>query len=348
MNTKTSAQHCGSCNNACPSGQSCESGACKLVCSSGTTACSGQCVNTSTNVAHCGGCGKACSSGQACVSGACQSTCSSGTTSCSGSCVDLQTDATNCGSCGKACANGETCAAGACKSTCTGGTTSCGGSCVDIQTDSKNCGSCGMACATNQTCQSGSCKAPSTGSAYSRCTGSCPTGFVCLNTDPSGMDLRCLKQCGSAAACPTGFACRYEKGRTSGNTKQGCFRECKTQAGCTTVGSSLGCWLTWGVCVGQATAATGRKGYEDCVTNANCDTGFECIDVRFQTEIRTLCMKTCTLTCPSGFACRGAEGDAAAAAPKHCYRRCTSLSDCSSTAVNTYCSTSRNVCLVQK
>ncbi len=67
--TASDARHCGRCNNACPAGRSCVSGAC--ACGAGSTACSGACVNTQSDTANCGGCGTRCNSGETCSAGRC-------------------------------------------------------------------------------------------------------------------------------------------------------------------------------------------------------------------------------------------------------------------------------------
>ena len=65
----TSAQHCGACGNACPTGQSCTGGACG--CGPNQTDCSGTCANTMTDRNNCGACGTACPEGQNCAAGQC-------------------------------------------------------------------------------------------------------------------------------------------------------------------------------------------------------------------------------------------------------------------------------------
>ena len=59
----TSVAHCGTCEQACATGQSCSAGAC--VCPGTQAACNGACVDTQTSVEHCGGCSKPCATGAA-------------------------------------------------------------------------------------------------------------------------------------------------------------------------------------------------------------------------------------------------------------------------------------------
>lgn len=106
--------HCGSCGNACASGEACASGTCALECTAGMAACSGACVDTSTDPAHCGGCGVACLAGEMCLGGTCTLVCPPGQTPCSGACVDLSSNSAHCGTCGRTCAPTESCMSGVC------------------------------------------------------------------------------------------------------------------------------------------------------------------------------------------------------------------------------------------
>jgi len=119
----TTTAHCGTCEQACASGQSCSAGAC--VCPGAQMACNGACVDTQTSLEHCGGCSKPCATGATCQAGVCA--CAAGQELCNGVCVDVKQNEANCGACGKACMTGQTCDNGACligagADGCTGGT----------------------------------------------------------------------------------------------------------------------------------------------------------------------------------------------------------------------------------
>ena len=156
----TDPLHCGSCDNACASGNVCAAGVCALSCQTGRTNCTGQCVDVQTDNANCGACGTNCPSGTVCGGGTCALSCQQGRTDCSGSCVNTDTDGANCGACGNACAAGSVCSAGQCGLSCSSGETNCSGSCVNLQSDDANCGACGGACSVGSTCHGGHCIAP--------------------------------------------------------------------------------------------------------------------------------------------------------------------------------------------
>jgi hypothetical protein len=111
-NTGINTQHCGRCNNACPSGAVCAAGAC--ACPPGFATCAGACTNVSADPANCGACGRMCPSSQVCVAGACVPTCSPGSTLCNGACVILGSDPRNCGRCGNVCPAEHSCSGGVC------------------------------------------------------------------------------------------------------------------------------------------------------------------------------------------------------------------------------------------
>jgi hypothetical protein len=191
--------HCGSCDNACPTGVACENGQCS--CAGGARACSGTCVDVSTDPKNCGACNVACGSGSSCTAGKCS--CAGGLSSCGAACADLSSDPQHCGSCGVACGAGQVCLKGQCSSGC-GSLTQCGASCIDTQTSPLSCGACGTACASGQTCSGGKCACPSGGAL---CGGAC----VDLKTDAKNCGA-CGTACGAGEACVAGAcACNASK-----------------------------------------------------------------------------------------------------------------------------------------
>jgi len=149
VDTQTSPQHCGFCNNACsvPNGTGkCVAGACQVgSCAAGYGDCDGLAANgcesaTSGSVQNCGSCGHACPAGSnaaaSCTAGNCQLICNGGFGNCdaivSNGCeVYLPYDAMNCGSCGATCqaAHGTAgCSNGHCAVTwCQSGWSDCDG-----------------------------------------------------------------------------------------------------------------------------------------------------------------------------------------------------------------------------
>jgi hypothetical protein len=111
VDLQTDAQHCGTCDNACPAGVTCSAGSC--VCPDGQDLCDGACIDTQSDPQNCGGCGSPCAPDEVCWMGVCADTCAE-LTDCDGACVDTQTDSANCGSCGNACDGGSACVMGGC------------------------------------------------------------------------------------------------------------------------------------------------------------------------------------------------------------------------------------------
>ncbi|MFO0631053.1 MAG: MopE-related protein [Polyangiales bacterium] len=177
VNLRSDPNRCGSCGNACPTGNVCNNGACASVCTG--VFCSGQCVDTATSMAHCGACGNACvppTGGTAvCMAGTCVGGCPAGTTRCGNLCVDLTRDPGNCGACGVTCGTGRVCQndTGTPACVCGNGALECGGVCVNPTGDVNNCGGCGLRCGAGQTCAQGVCRCAITGT--SLCNGACVT-----------------------------------------------------------------------------------------------------------------------------------------------------------------------------
>lgn len=200
-------EHCGSCDNVCPTPARglaasflCSAGRCEMVCTEGNANCNGYVddgCETSLNYdpENCGACGITCAPGQLCWQGGCG--CPKGTTECNGECVRLATDGSNCGACGQVC-NGSNatgpdvwpcgegvlvpgmdlgCQNSQCGQHCAAGyadcnSDKCGDGCeTNTQDDSKNCGACGHECAPEQICVSGKCICdPGTTRCGSTCT----------------------------------------------------------------------------------------------------------------------------------------------------------------------------------
>ncbi len=214
VNLAAATAHCGSCGNACATGETCESGVCKASaanCPAGQTDCSGTCVDTSSDAANCGTCTNACGGAQTCLSGACSVGCAAGSVQCGGTCVDPISSHDHCGAtpgCGVSgagtagvkCDLQSECIGGSCYSQCTGDTISCGSDCVDSDTDSDNCGSCGNKCGSGQACSVGMCCSANETACQGQCRdltsnhdscGGC--GIVC-NGNQDCVDSLCVDQ----------------------------------------------------------------------------------------------------------------------------------------------------------
>jgi len=219
FNLQTDPQHCGSCTNACGSGQVCSSGKCGSSCQSPTTKCTGTdggitCANLGTDPQHCGSCTTACGVADgggvtpgtnnpanpgitydsgvgwttgtpSCTSNACGVTCGQGFTACSdGLCYDTQNHHDHCGTCTTACQSQEWCNRGNC---CPLGQEYCNGACVDVLSNNQNCGACGNACGggtpncSNGVCSS-TCVPAGTRQPYNTLQSKTATG--CLTTSP--------------------------------------------------------------------------------------------------------------------------------------------------------------------
>ncbi|MCB9582473.1 MAG: hypothetical protein H6717_35885 [Polyangiaceae bacterium] len=187
-------QNCGSCGNACQTGQICSQGTCKCP-PDAPFQCNGVCVDLDTNPGHCGSCGTVCPSGQSCDNGVCS--CGEGDAQdyCPGvGCVDLQSSDESCGTCGNKCPYATVCFKGECKCYDTSKPDYCSTGCVNLQSDKGNCGACGNSCPVGQLCVDGSCECSLTG--YLACNGTCINPKADANN------------CGSCGnACATGQGC---------------------------------------------------------------------------------------------------------------------------------------------
>lgn len=163
--------NCGSCGNACPTGQRCSDGVCISTCPPGLTLCGNACVDTTRNPANCGTCGTNCAD----LPGGPYQMCCPGLDG-SGQCMN--SNDSNCGACGNACppgrfcygvecvceGSGLLCTGGQCQNgicMCPSGLTYCSASdqCMDLSSNVNNCGSCGNVCASGVCCN-GTCCPP--------------------------------------------------------------------------------------------------------------------------------------------------------------------------------------------
>jgi hypothetical protein len=203
--------HCGSCTNACSSGQTCTSGQCVGITgqtggsSTGQTVCNGQNVDLMTDNVNCGACGNVCDGCKPCVQGSCQyqvGVCDYCTqnSDCVGDRFPTTGFAQNhytwvCKN------NGET---NSCIVDCAPSYKACSPLvCTNVQTDASNCGSCGNACSTGRICLAGQCSINPALLARKMCAypnSVCNGNCVNTQTDASNCGL-----CGTK--CPTGGSC---------------------------------------------------------------------------------------------------------------------------------------------
>ncbi|WP_255636740.1 MXAN_6577-like cysteine-rich protein [Hyalangium versicolor] len=209
VDTQSSLQHCGGCDQACSAGQVCSQGACKSQCAQGQTECGGTCVDTRSNVSNCGSCGTACSESQVCKDGGCVLACSEDQEVCGGTCVDTKSSSEHCGGCNQACTGGKVCVSANCVSPCLEGQEWCGGACVDTQSNSQHCGGCNQACTAGLECRGGSCGTPCP-QGQRDCNGTC----VDTGTDPQNCGT-CGTACNPGHVCSSGTCGGCQSGLTS-------------------------------------------------------------------------------------------------------------------------------------
>jgi len=185
VDTATSMDHCGGCNQKCAlsnASETCAGGACKIVaCEGAYLDCNGEASdgcesNPATDANNCGGCGNICllpHAGASCMAAVCVvASCEGAWRNCNGlpgdGCeTDTATDLQHCGGCtdsvcafdnaGESC-DGGVCTMGACDATwsnCDGEPAN--GCEKQLTTDGKNCGVCGHDC-LGGTCLAGKCQ----------------------------------------------------------------------------------------------------------------------------------------------------------------------------------------------
>ena len=228
--------HCGNCDTACSSDESCVAGQCvKNTCAGGLTFCGmGDCRDTKNKLTDCGACNNSCSSSApanatatSCVNGACQYGCLSTHQNCGTGmsantimCVStdsMQYDNYHCGSCTKTCNNDESCVAGNCvKNTCSVGLTFCGlDDCRDTKTSVTNCGACNNDCSTNApansmatSCSNGICQYGCQSTHQNCGRGTTANSIMCVSTVSMQYDNYhcgdCDTVCGSDESCVAG------------------------------------------------------------------------------------------------------------------------------------------------
>jgi hypothetical protein len=302
VNTRTSATHCGMCNNACSfanAGASCSSSSCALgTCNTGFGNCDGNAANgcevdTRTNVNHCGGCDRPCRFAfgtAACTGSSCQLTgCNTGFANCdnnpaNGCEVDTTNDVAHCGDCATVCSFPNAvpaCTSSRCQiASCNTGWGNCDGNAANgcetnTNNNVNNCGGCGNACSfpnASAICSAGACTLGTCNTGYADCDGNPANGCETnLNNSLANCGV-----CGNACAlsnanpaCISG-ACRIASCRSgfadcNGNASDGCEANLSSVTSCRACGTV--CAVANGVptcgASGCAIAAC-NAGFADC------------------------------------------------------------------------------------
>lgn len=301
--TATSAQHCGRCDNACPSSMPntrpvCRAGACDLECATTHTncdgdwsngcetpsgdarTCNGTCTNITTDVANCGDCGRRCTfttgtpnAVALCRSRACALTCAPGFADCDGNfangCEADLAGISHCGRCNNGCTGPSgadpVCRAGVCGITCQANRGDC---------DLNAANGCEVNLATSAT----NC---------GRCGSACPPVPNGVPTCSAGVCVREI--------CSAGYS------NCNGNPADGCEANLNTdRLNCGTCGSL--CPTPLGFLNGTATCRAGA-------CDAECSTGFGNCDGNLANGCETDLQNTrthcgaCGRVCAAGLDC---------------------------------------------
>ncbi len=223
----TDEAHCGACDRACDTGETCVGGSCRCggtgpdcAGTPASTCCGTSCVDTTSDDEACGSCTIACDPGEECVSSACRCgrtgpDCTGSTPDCCGTtCVNLEQNETHCGTCGSPCPGLERCRSGACECDGMANGRGCGGinggiccseDCVSSWHDSNHCNGCGIRCLAGTACDTG--YSALLGHSFGTCQGcavdaDCPRNFVCGFATFGG---HC--ECAMDSACSAGQNC---------------------------------------------------------------------------------------------------------------------------------------------
>ncbi|MFO0557899.1 MAG: hypothetical protein U0269_07755 [Polyangiales bacterium] len=343
VDSTSNTNHCGRCDNPCPTapnaGAACTMGACSIRCNAGFANCDGSngngCeININANELHCGACNRPCAArpntNVACTAGTCSYTCLTGFADCDANpangCESSLGTASNCGACGRTCSGATpVCSSGTCTSGCAMGQTRCGSSCVDTTSSLAHCGACNNACATyansSTQCTASACRMtcdPGFGNCDGAMANGCETDTRSTVAHCGGCNMPCAARANTTVSCASAacsYTCLPGFGDCDGNPTNGCEASLSTAAHCGTCantcsGSTPVCQM--GVCVsGCAAGETLCSGV--CVnTNTNPSHCGGCMrGCATAPDANPTCTTgMCGITCNSGYGnCNGSSAD---------------------------------------